>query len=176
MAKQKGMDLLFETLPNALAARDFGCVALGSGDARYEDFFSELQHDFPGRVHFHRGYSDELAHWIEAASDLFLMPSLYEPCGLNQLYSMRYGTVPLVRNTGGLADSVQQYDASTKRGTGFVFDAFTPEAFATALDAALTLYTDQTHWRQLARNGMRQDFSWQQQGKLYLDLYEQLLA
>jgi starch synthase len=176
MAGQKGLDLLFDTLPRALAAHDIAFVVLGSGEVRYEDFFAALQLDFPGRVHFHRGYSDELAHWIEAASDLFLMPSLYEPCGLNQLYSLRYGTVPLVRNTGGLADSVEQYDPATKRGTGFVFDDFTDEAFEAALESALALYTDQGHWRQLVRNGMRQDFSWKQQGKRYVELYERLLA
>ena len=176
MAEQKGMDLLFDTLPQALAAHDIAFAALGSGDERYEDFFAGLQRDFPGRVHFHRGYSDELAHWIEAASDLFLMPSLYEPCGLNQLYSLRYGTVPLVRSTGGLSDSVQQYDRATKRGTGIVFDAFTPEAFDAALQSALALYGEQTHWRQMIRNGMRQDFSWKQQGRKYLELYEKLLA
>jgi starch synthase len=174
MASQKGFELMFETLPRALLARDFVFVVLGSGEPRYEAFFAGLQQRFPGRVVFHRGYSDELAHWIEAASDLFLMPSLYEPCGLNQMYSLRYGTVPLVRRTGGLADTVEQYDAATRRGTGIVFEEFSAAAFAVALDAALDLYARRDHWRQLVNNGMRQDFSWTRQAALYVALYERL--
>jgi starch synthase len=176
LARQKGIDLLFDALPQALASRDMALVALGSGEARYEEFFARLQRAFPGRVHFHRGYSDEMAHWIEAASDMFLMPSLYEPCGLNQLYSLRYGTVPVVRRTGGLADSVQAYDTASKQGTGILFDAPSPTAVLAALGSALDLYADQTHWRQLIRNGMRQDFSWPKQGAQYIALYERLIA
>ena len=108
--RRRASSCMFEALPRILASRPMNFVALGSGEARYEDFFSALARSFPARVHFHRGYDDELAHWIEAASDLFLMPSLYEPCGLNQMYSLRYGTVPIVRRTGGLADSVEHFD------------------------------------------------------------------
>jgi starch synthase len=176
LAHQKGIDLLFDALPRALASREFVFVALGSGEGRYEEFFAKLQRDFPARVHFHRGYSDEVAHWIEAASDMFLMPSLYEPCGLNQLYSLRYGTVPIVRRTGGLADSVQAYDTAAKEGTGIVFDEPSPAAVLAALESALDLFADQTHWRQLILNGMRQDFSWPRQGARYVALYERLLA
>ena len=174
MATQKGFDLLFDALPRALAARDFAFVALGSGEDRYERFFADLQQRFPGRVVFRNGYDDELAHWIEGASDLFLMPSLYEPCGLNQMYSLRYGTVPLVRRTGGLADTVEQYDPASGQGTGVVFDAFSPAAFARALDAALDLYAKPEEWHKLVANGMRQDFSWSRQGALYVALYERL--
>lgn len=176
LAEQKGIDLLFDALPRALASRDFAFVALGSGEPRYEHFFAQLQEDFPDRVRFQAGYDEAQAHWIEAASDLFLMPSRYEPCGLNQLYSLRYGTVPLVRRTGGLADSVQQYEPATKRGTGIVFDEFSSEAFGRAFDAALDLYADQPHWRQMVRNGMKKDFSWPTQGKQYVELYERLLG
>jgi starch synthase len=176
LASQKGFDLMFDALPRALLARDFAFVALGSGEPRYESFFAGLEQRFPGRVHFHCGYSDELAHWIEAASDLFLMPSLYEPCGLNQMYSLRYGTVPLVRRTGGLADTVEHYDRGTRQGTGIVFEDFTAIAFARALDTALDLYVERDHWRQLIKNGMRQDFSWTRQGGLYVELYERLLG
>jgi starch synthase len=176
LASQKGFDLMFDALPRALLARDFAFVALGSGEPRYESFFAALQQRFPGRVRFHRGYSDELAHWIEAASDLFLMPSLYEPCGLNQMYSLRYGTVPLVRRTGGLADTVEDYDRRTRQGTGIVFEEFTAAAFARALDMALDLYLERDHWRQLIKNGMSRDFSWTRQGGLYVDLYQRLLA
>jgi starch synthase len=171
LASQKGFDLMFDALPRALAASDFAFVALGSGEPRYEQFFADLQQRFPGRVLFHRGYSDELAHWIEAASDLFLMPSLYEPCGLNQMYSLRYGTVPLVRRTGGLADTVEHYERSTRQGTGIVFTEFTATAFARALATALDLYSDSEHWRQLVLNGMKCDFSWKRQGGLYVELY-----
>jgi starch synthase len=176
LASQKGFDLMFDALPRALLARDFAFVALGSGEPRYESFFASLEQRFPGRVLFHRGYSDALAHWIEAASDLFLMPSLYEPCGLNQMYSLRYGTVPLVRRTGGLADTVEHYERSTRRGTGIVFEEFTAAAFARALDMALDLYMERAHWRQLVMNGMRCDFSWTRQGALYVDLYARLIA
>src|SRR5262249_56948885 len=112
--------------PEILTERDVCCVVLGSGDARYEDFFSGLQYRFPERVVFHRGYSEELAHLIEAASDMFLMPSLYEPCGLNQMYSLKYGTVPIVRHTGGLAHSVPPWTPATPRGTGVQFNHYDP--------------------------------------------------
>jgi starch synthase len=176
LASQKGIDLMFESLPLVLAGRDFAFVALGSGDAQYEQFFTTLQEDFPGRVVFRRGYDDELAHWIEAASDLFLMPSFYEPCGLNQMYSLRYGTVPIVRRTGGLADSVEHYNPDTGFGTGIVFNDFNPEALEWALNTALDLYAAPTHWARMVRNGMSRDFSWQKQGGQYVELYEKLLA
>ena len=175
MAGQKGHDLLFDSLPELLAWRDFGFVVLGSGEAKYERFFEKLQADFPGRVSFSRGYNDELAHLIEAACDLFVMPSLYEPCGLNQMYSLRYGTVPIVRKTGGLADSVVPYDPASGRGTGIVFEDFKSEALEWAMNIALDLYAQPAHWDRMVRNGMAQDFSWQRQGALYLDLYEKLL-
>jgi starch synthase len=176
MAAQKGFDVTFEALPRALGAREFALVGLGSGEARYEEFFARLQRSFPGRVLFHSGYSDELAHWIEAASDLFLMPSLYEPCGLNQMYSLRYGTVPLVRRTGGLADTVEHYERATRRGTGIVFDEFSAAAFGEALSTALDLYGEREHWRRLVQNGMQKDFSWTRQAGLYVELYERVAA
>lgn len=176
LAEQKGIDLFFDSLPRVLSSRELAFVALGSGESRYEEFFARLQADFAQQVRIQRGYDEAQAHWIEAASDLFLMPSRYEPCGLNQLYSLRYGTVPLVRRTGGLADSVKQYDPATRQGTGILFDEFSPTAFEQALNSALDLYTDQSHWRQMVRNGMKQDFSWPRQGKQYVALYEKLLA
>ncbi|MEP7242195.1 MAG: glycogen synthase [Gammaproteobacteria bacterium] len=175
MAVQKGLDLLFESLPEVLAWRDLAFVALGNGEEKYERFFTQLQADFPGRVHFHRGYNDELSHWIEAASDMFVMPSLYEPCGLNQMYSLRYGTIPIVRKTGGLADSVVPYNPATGQGTGVMFEDFTPAALEWSLNAALDLYSQPAHWQKLVRNAMAQDFSWDRQGTLYEDLYERLL-
>jgi starch synthase len=172
---QKGIDLLFEPLPRLLRERPLRLVALGSGEQRYEEFFARLQHAFPAQVVYHRGYHEELAHFIEAASDCFLMPSLYEPSGLNQMYSLKYGTVPIVRRTGGLADSVQIYDPDTGTGTGIVFNDYNPQAVAWAINAALDLYPDRTKWRRLMRNGMAQDFSWERQGALYVELYERMV-
>ena len=176
LAVQKGIDLMIDSLPEVLAWRDVALVVLGNGEPAYEKFFTQLQADFPGRVHFHRGYSDELSHWIEAASDMFMMPSLYEPCGLNQMYSLRYGTVPVVRKTGGLSDSVVPYDPASGKGTGIVFDNYTAEALEWALNAALDLYSQPKHWARLAQNGMAQDFSWERQGARYVELYQSLLA
>ncbi len=176
LASQKGIDLMFESLPQVLEWRDMGFVALGSGDAQYEKFFADLQQSFPGRVAFRRGYDEGFAHWIEAACDIFVMPSLYEPCGLNQMYSLRYGTVPIVRRTGGLADSVEHYDPATGQGTGIVFNDFDSEALEWGLNMALDLYSEPHHWARLVRNGMQRDFSWEHQGGLYVDLYKRLIA
>jgi starch synthase len=173
---QKGLDLLFDTLPPLLASRNIRFVATGSGEERYEKFFQHLQQQFPQQVVYHRGYSEEMAHWIEAASDAFIMPSLYEPCGLNQMYSLRYGTIPIVRRTGGLADSVQLFDPATGEGTGIVFDDFNTTAMSWALRAAIDLYRQQQLWRGLVANAMAQDFSWTRQGQQYVELYRRLLA
>ncbi|HEY6484747.1 MAG TPA: glycogen synthase [Steroidobacteraceae bacterium] len=176
LAAQKGIELMFDSVPQVLEWREMAFVALGSGDAPYEEFLQQLQARFPDRVVYRRGYDDELAHWIEATSDMFLMPSRYEPCGLNQMYSLRYGTVPVVRRTGGLADSVQQFDPLTGEGTGIVFDDFDTEALEWGINMALDLYAEPRNWRRLVRNGMSRDFSWQRQGALYVELYRRLLA
>jgi starch synthase len=174
LAAQKGIELMFESLPQVLEWRDLGFVALGSGEAQYERFLTELERRFPGRVVFRQGYDDELSHWIEAACDMFLMPSRYEPSGLNQMYSLRYGTVPIVRHTGGLADSVQQYDTDTGAGTGVVFNDFDSEALEWALNTALDLHAQPEHWRRMVRNGMAQDFSWERQGEKYVEIYKRM--
>src|SRR5204863_312496 len=171
-----GYQGMFEALPKTLSARPLSFVALGNGEPQYEEFFTALARRFPGRVVFHCGYDEELAHWIEAASDLFLMPSRYEPCGLNQMYSLRYGTVPVVRRTGGLADSVQHYDTRTGTGTGVVFNDFNTQALQWALNTALDLYATPRHWARVVRNGMQQDFSWERQGGEYVALYRRLIA
>jgi starch synthase len=176
LAAQKGIELMFEALPKVLTARALNFVALGNGEPLYEDFFTALARRFAGRVRFHAGYDEELAHWIEAASDMFLMPSRYEPCGLNQMYSLRYGTVPIVRRTGGLADSVEHYDRTRGTGTGVVFNDFDPHALEWALNTALDLYAEPRHWVRMMRNGMRKDFSWQRQGGEYVELYRRLTA
>jgi starch synthase len=174
LVAQKGLELLRECLPPLVAAGRLQLAVLGSGDPHLEHFFAGLQRQHPGSLQFHRGYSEELAHWIEAGSDMFLMPSRYEPCGLNQMYSLRYGTVPIVRRTGGLADTVQQFDVTTGHGTGVVFDHFTAAGMAWALHHALGLYQQRGAWRRLVQNAMAQDFSWEHQAGEYSALYQRL--
>ncbi|MFN7965114.1 MAG: glycogen synthase [Acidobacteriota bacterium] len=176
LASQKGFQLLQDTLPRLFLQADARLVVLGSGEPRFEEFFSQFQQQQPGRVCFYRGFSNELAHLIEAGADIFLMPSRYEPCGLNQMYSLRYGTVPLVRRVGGLADTVRAWDPTTGQGNGFLFDAFTPEAFWDALVDTLRAFDDPAQWRQIQRNGMAADFSWGRQAQRYGALYERLAA
>jgi starch synthase len=163
-----------QVLPPLLRRRDFSLVVLGSGEHHYESFFHWLQEEFRGRVGFFRGYSDRLAHWIEAGSDMFLMPSLYEPCGLNQMYSLKYGTVPVVRETGGLADSVEQVVPRSAKGTGVLFRDYDAGGLRWALNTALDLYADQALWRKIIANGMARNFSWDRQGARYVDLFRNL--
>ncbi|HKF96756.1 MAG TPA: glycogen synthase, partial [Steroidobacteraceae bacterium] len=160
LAVQKGIDLMFDAVPRVLSSRPWSFAVLGSGEPRYEEFFTDLERRFSGRVSYHRGYDDELAHWIEAASDMFLMPSRYEPCGLNQMYSLRYGTVPVVRATGGLADTVEEFDPVTGRGNGFVFQRFDAVEMMSALRRALAYMRQPEMWSMLQKNGMGHDFSW----------------
>lgn len=174
LTSQKGIDLLEAVLPGILQLRPFVLIVLGSGEPRYEQFFTSLEESFESQVRFYNGYNDKLAHWIEAGSDMFLMPSHFEPCGLNQMYSMRYGTVPIVHETGGLADTVEPYDSNTKQGTGIVFRHYDETGLRWAIDTALDLYEDKKAWRQIIGNGMARDFSWEHQGKLYAELYRKL--
>jgi starch synthase len=175
LASQKGFDLLTDTLPNLLQTHDVRLAVVGTGDARYEKFFAGLAAKFPGRAWFFGGYDESLAHWIEGASDAFLMPSQYEPCGLNQMYSLRYGTIPIVRKTGGLADSVVHFDPATGIGTGIVFNDFDAPAMAWALDTAMNWYATPTLWERIVLNAMRCDFSWETQCNEYLKLFAELL-
>ena len=172
---QKGIELVQQVLPGLMRSRDFSLVALGSGEYEYEQFFEGLLKEFPGRVGFYRGFNNGLAHRIEAGSDLFMMPSRYEPCGLNQMYSLRYGTVPLVRATGGLADSVQHFDPKTGQGTGIVFHDFDPNGLKWAMNTALDLYANRHAWKQLVHNGMKADFSWTEQGAKYIRQVQKIL-
>jgi starch synthase len=176
LAEQKGIDLLFDALPALLQERGFGLVVLGSGDARYAEFFDGLARRFPARAAFRAGYDESLAHLIEAGSDIFLMPSRYEPCGLNQMYSLRYGTIPIVRNTGGLADSVQHFDPGSGVGTGCVFNDYDAAAVRWAVGTTLDWYGVPASWQQLVQNAMAQDFSWTRQILKYESLYRGLLA
>jgi starch synthase len=176
LAEQKGIDLLIDALPAMLQERDFGLLVLGSGDPRYMAFFEGLGRRFPARVAFRTGYDESLAHLIEAGSDIFLMPSRYEPCGLNQMYSLRYGTIPIVRNTGGLADSVQHFNPASGAGTGCVFNDYDAAAVRWAIRTTLDWYGDPASWRRLMQNAMAQDFSWTRQILKYDELYRALLA
>jgi starch synthase len=171
---QKGIDLIEKVVPRMLTRRDFAMAVLGSGEPRFEQVFEWMQRQFAGRVCFYRGYNDALAHWIEAGSDIFLMPSRYEPCGLNQMYSLKYGTVPVVRETGGLADSVHQFDADKGTGTGVLFRDYDETGLEWAINRALDLFADQANWRTLVANGMAMDYSWERQCELYVKLFREL--
>jgi starch synthase len=175
LAAQKGFDLLTDTLPKLLQTHDVRLAVVGTGDAVYEKFFAGLAAKYRGRAWFFGGYDDALAHWIEGASDAFLMPSQYEPCGLNQMYSLRYGTVPIVRRTGGLADSVTHFDSATGAGTGIVFNDFDAAAMGWALDTAMSWYAQPALWARIVQNAMRCDFSWETQANEYLKLFAELL-
>lgn len=175
LTAQKGIDLCMGAFPRLLAESDVGVVVLGSGEARYEEFFTQLQLRFPGRCVFYRGYHNELAHWIEAGADFFIMPSLYEPSGLNQMFSLKYGTLPLVRRTGGLADSVQSFDPRDGSGTGIVFDHYSEAGLGWALGQALALYRDPRRLNQARRNAMAVDHSWTRRASQYIELYRRLI-
>jgi starch synthase len=179
LTHQKGIDLLFDTLPEVLERGDVRLVALGSGEHHYEQFMHSLQEWFPGRAVFYSGYSEELAHFIEAAADIFLMPSMYEPCGLNQMYSLRYGTVPVVRNVGGLADTVVDATARTLAegsANGFSFSGGDAAALIGAARRALAARADAPLWTRLQLTGMRGDFSWRHSARAYEQLYRDAIA
>jgi starch synthase len=173
---QKGIELIQKVVPDLLQKRKFALAVLGSGEPRYEQFFGWLENQHRDRVCFYRGFNNKLAHLIEAGSDIFLMPSRFEPCGLNQMYSLRYGTVPIVRNTGGLADSVQLFEPSKGKGTGIIFNDFNSIAMKWALNTALDTFQDQKAWRKMMRNGMAMDYSWERQGQVYVDLFRKLIS
>jgi starch synthase len=170
---QKGFDLI-EEIFESLIARDTQIVMLGSGDPRFEKFFRSQAELYPNQVAVEIGFNEPLAHQIEAGADLFLMPSLYEPCGLNQMFSLKYGTIPVVRAVGGLKDTVQEYDAESQTGTGFVFLPYESGALLAAIDRGLEVYRDSQVWTALQRRAMAMDFSWDRSAKLYGNLYRQL--
>jgi len=174
LAEQKGMDLVLEALPGLLAE---GCqlVVLGSGDARVEEAFRAAAATHPGQVAVRIGYDDDLARRIYAGTDAFLMPSRYEPCGLGQLIALRYGGVPIVRRTGGLADTVAEFDPARRTGTGFLFDPFTPDALLAAVRRAASTYRQPTVWKALVKNAMAEDFSWDASAREYVTLYRKAL-
>ncbi|MCS6927417.1 MAG: glycogen synthase GlgA, partial [Candidatus Binatia bacterium] len=175
LVDQKGIDL-FEAASHALLALNARFVVLGTGERRYEEFLTRLAQMYPDRIGVRIGFDSALAHQVQAGSDMMLMPSRYEPCGLTQLYSLRYGTVPIVRATGGLRDTVSPFDPTTGDGTGFVFYEARPEALVAAVRAAVHTFADSVAWQRVMRNAMAQDFSWTRPAAQYLGLYRQGLA
>ena len=171
-AGQKGFDLI-EQIAADLMKEDLALVALGAGEPKYEKFLRELAKGYPAKVSVKVAYDNMLAHKIEAGADIFLMPSRYEPCGLNQIYSLKYGTVPVVRATGGLDDTIEAYDPATGRGTGFKFQPYDGPSLLGAIREALAVYRNEpAAWRQVQVNGMARDFSWQVSAAEYARLYE----
>jgi starch synthase len=170
-AAQKGFDLIAQIM-DRLAREEMIVVALGAGDKTYEEMFQRLNKQFPNKIATKVAYDNAIAHKIEAGADMFLMPSRYEPCGLNQIYSLKYGTVPIVRATGGLDDTIEPWDARTGKGTGFKFSDYTGEALLATIKQALLAYRDPSSWQTLMRNGMTRDFSWGASAREYGKVYE----
>jgi len=179
MVGQKGIHLIAEALPE-LSSMDAQWVILGSGEDRYENLFRQVANTLPHKFWTYVGFSTELAHLIESGADMFLMPSLYEPCGLNQMYSLRYGTVPIVRKTGGLADTVRDWHesktAGLEGGNGFSFHEPSGSALSATVQRALQVYKDNKTWKLIQSNGMLQDFSWNASATKYIELYKKCIA
>jgi starch synthase len=170
-ASQKGFDLI-ATIAEQLAALDLYVVALGTGEPPHEELFRTMAAKYPEKFLVKIAYDNTLAHQIEAGSDMFLMPSRYEPCGLNQIYSLKYGAVPIVRATGGLDDTIEPFDG--KAGTGFKFQEYSPQALLATIHAALEVYSTPKIWNRLVQNGMKKDFSWTTSARGYSQIYETL--
>ncbi|MGB2670386.1 MAG: glycosyltransferase, partial [Candidatus Acidiferrum sp.] len=174
-ADQKGFDLIAEKALE-LMKEEVSLVVLGSGERKYEELFQALADTFPGRAGVRIAYDNAIAHKIEAGADMFLMPSRYEPCGLNQIYSLKYGTVPIVRATGGLDDTVEPFDLEHGTGTGFKFAEYSGNAMMHAIRQALHHCTDERIWRRIQLNGMAKDFSWKGPAMEYAKVYEAALT
>ncbi len=179
LVEQKGIDLVLELLPKLAHIENLQLIMLGSGETHFEEALSDASERYLGNIAIHIGYNEQLAHRIEAGSDCFLMPSRFEPCGLNQLYSLRYGTVPIVRRTGGLADTVIDVTPQSLldgSATGFVFDNPTAPALWEAIERAIEFHhRPESWWQKLAVTGMQQDFSWLNSATQYLDLYREAI-
>ncbi len=174
LADQKGFDLLAEII-DELFTSDLGFVLLGTGEQKYHDLFTRIAQKYPQKAGIRIAYDDRLAHKIEAGADIFLMPSKYEPCGLNQIYSLKYGTIPVVRATGGLDDTITHYDPSTGAGNGFKFSRYDAKEFLNHIKTALNFYAQPEHWTKLIRNAMTSDFSWKKSAEAYLRLYRKAI-
>jgi len=174
LADQKGFDLI-EKIANRLFSLDIAFVLLGTGNENYHILFREMEKIFPERVRAFLKFDNRLAHLIEAGADMFLMPSRYEPCGLNQMYSLKYGTVPVVRKTGGLADTIKDFNMYPLEGNGFVFEEYEADRLLDAIQRAILTYKDQATWKKIMKRGMQADFSWDSSAKKYVRIYEKAL-
>ncbi|WP_027389969.1 glycogen synthase GlgA [Chrysiogenes arsenatis] len=175
-AQQKGMELLRDAVEQAVVNMACQIVIVGSGETEFERFFGELPRFHPGKIGSHIGYSEDLAHLVEAGSDFFLMPSLYEPCGLNQMYSLAYGTLPVVRATGGLEDTVENYNEVNGTGTGFKFSNISASALYNTMGWAVSTFYDRpAHYRAMQQQAMAQDFGWKRSAQSYYDVYQSLI-
>jgi starch synthase len=173
LADQKGFDILLEIIEELLRM-DLQIVILGAGDLKYQELLAKLPESYPQKIGVNIGFDNALAHKIEAGADMLLMPSRYEPCGLNQIYSLKYGTVPVVRATGGLDDTIEDYDPLSGAGNGFKFIGYTGSEFFEAAKRALAVYVNKKAWRQVIANGMACDFSWEKSAREYLELYQKV--
>ncbi len=173
MVDQKGLDLL-AAVADQLAALDATFTIVGTGEPRYQDMWRQLSKGQPDRIGAFIGFDEQRAHLVEAGADMFLMPSRFEPCGLNQMYSLRYGTVPIVRAVGGLVDTVRPYNPRNGQGTGFLFSEYQPGALLRTLDAALAAFANKKVWTRLQKNGMRANFSWDRSAAEYVKIYRRL--
>ncbi len=175
MVDQKGLDLI-EAASSRLMALDATYIVVGTGETRYQDMWRRLAQRHPDRVGVHIGFDERRAHLVEAGADVFLMPSRFEPCGLNQMYSLRYGTVPVVRAVGGLVDTVRPFDPRNGQGTGFLFTDYRPDALLDALERALATHRRSAAWKRLQVRGMRKDFSWDRSAEEYVKVYKRVIA
>jgi len=173
LADQKGFDLIGEII-DEMMQMDLYFILLGTGEEKYHRLFRDIARKYPKKAGVNLKFDNPLAHLIEAGSDMFLMPSRYEPSGLNQLYSLRYGTVPIVRKTGGLADTIREFDPRRGQGNGFVFEKYEAKELLKAIKRAVTLYSDHEQWERLMKNGMREDYSWEVSARKYAQLYHKL--
>jgi len=171
LAVQKGLEIISQAFPE-LMQMPLQFVFLGSGEQKYEDFLRWAASTYPEKVAAYLGFNNELAHLITAGCDMYMMPSRYEPCGLNQMYSLNYGTVPIVRKSGGLADTVNDYHEFNQQGNGFSFGDFTPYALYTSIQRALTLFYQKAEWMKVVERGMTEDFSWQKSARKYIEVYK----
>lgn len=171
----KGIDLIQKAFSDMMKL-NLQFILLGTGDMKYQTFFDKMASKYPNKFSCYLGFSEELAHLIEAGADMFLMPSKYEPCGLNQMYSLVYGTIPIVRETGGLADTVSKYNEKTGEGNGFVFKKYDADDMLSEIKRALKVYANKDMWLKLMKSAMKEEFSWNSSVKKYVDLYRKILS
>lgn len=174
LAGQKGFDILAESL-NELAKLNLRLIILGTGEEKYHELFKQLQKRHPDHLRIILEFNNSLAHKIEAGCDMFLMPSRYEPCGLNQIYSLKYGTIPIVRATGGLDDTIENFNPQKGTGNGFKFKEYSGSALLNKIKEALAIFKNKSLWKQVIQNGIKQDFSWKHSAQQYIELYEKIL-